>query len=146
MSSDIEKQQNLFNKSAELRRRSEELMSRSHIQSPISPETMDYEHLVHELQVYQIELEMQNEELRLARLETETVLERYTELYDFAPLGYFKLGRNGKILQINLKGASLLGMGRALLMGKRIGLFVSVETFSVFNTFLDQVFNQQDKK
>ena len=52
--------------------------------------------LVHELQVHQIELEMQNEELQQARAEVEAVLGQYTDLYDFAPVGYFTLDRDGR--------------------------------------------------
>ena len=66
---------------------------------------------MHELQVHQVELEMQNEELRRSRAEVEAGLERYTELYDFAPVGYLTLGLDGAIHQVNLTGASLLGVG-----------------------------------
>ena len=58
--------------------------------------------LVQELQIHQIELEIQNEQLEQARAETEAALERYTDLYDFAPLGYFTLDRDGTIRQANL--------------------------------------------
>ena len=64
--------------------------------------------LVHELEVHQIELEMQNEELRRARAALETSLEKYTDLYDFAPVGYFTLDRMGSIGAVNLSGAGLL--------------------------------------
>jgi len=80
--------------------------------------------LVHELQVHQIELELQNEELRTSRALREALLARYTELYDFAPVGYFTLARDGTILQTNLLGASLLGVERSNLQGRRFGLFV----------------------
>ncbi len=57
----------------------------------------DAQKLIHELEVHQIELELQNEELRKTRLEAENNLERYTELYDFAPVGYITLSREGMI-------------------------------------------------
>lgn len=66
--------------------------------------------LVHELQVHQIELEMQNDELRQTRDELDTALEKCTELYDFAPVGYVTLDRGGVIIATNLTGASLLGI------------------------------------
>src|SRR5689334_20106641 len=65
--------------------------------------------LVHELEVHQVELEMQNAELRQARDEVETSLEKYADLYDFAPVGYVTLDRSGNICSVNLSGASLLG-------------------------------------
>src|SRR5664279_1132988 len=63
--------------------------------------------LLHELQVHQVELEMQNAELRKARDELELALENYTDLYDFAPVGYFTLTASGAIIQANLTGAGL---------------------------------------
>ena len=68
---------------------------------------------------------MQNEELRQARDELETALEKYTDLYDFAPVGYFTLDRDGVIRAVNLTGAGLLGIERSRLLGRRFGLFVA---------------------
>ncbi len=73
--------------------------------------------LVHELQVHQVELEMQNDELRGARLEIEAGLHRYTELFDFAPMGYVVLDEGGTILQANLELARMLGVPRGNLKG-----------------------------
>jgi len=102
--------------------------------------------LVHELEVHQIELEMQNEELMLARTEMETLLGRYTDLYDFAPVGYFTLARDGAIGQANLAGANLLGVERGALINRRFGVFVSAESRTTFNTFLEKAFRSQQKE
>ena len=80
--------------------------------------------LVHELQVHQIELEMQNEELKRARNEAEKLKEQYLDLYDFSPVGYFAFDILGTILSVNLTGASLLGMPRSALVGRRFQLFI----------------------
>ena len=94
--------------------------------------------LVHELQVHQIELEMQNEELARTRHQLEHSLERYVDLYDFAPMGYFTLTGDGTIRELNLTGATLLGVERARLIGRKLGLFVSAETRPAFNAFMDR--------
>jgi PAS domain S-box-containing protein len=80
--------------------------------------------LVHELQVHQIELEMQNKELLQIRAELETALTDYTELYDFAPVGYLTLTSDGLISKINLTGSVLLGEERMNLLKKRFTSFI----------------------
>src|SRR5687767_10771169 len=73
--------------------------------------------LLHELEVHQLELEMQNEELLSARNEAENALARYTELFDFAPIGYATLGIDGCIREVNHAGAQVLGLPRSRLIG-----------------------------
>jgi PAS domain S-box-containing protein len=102
--------------------------------------------LVHELQVRQMELEMQNEELKRARSEIEELLGQYADLYDFAPVGYFTLSSNGVILQANLSGARLLGVERENLIEQRFALFVSAESQPVFNAFLERVLGNHGKE
>ena len=69
----------------------------------------DFKKLLHELQVHQIELEMQNEELIKANETAETALRKYTMLYDFAPMGYFTLEEDGTICDLNFTAAEMLG-------------------------------------
>lgn len=83
------------------------------------------QHLLHELQVHQVELEMQNRELREAREELEASHNRYVDLYDFAPCGYLTFDGNGCILEINLTGARMLGSERLHLIGKSFVVFVA---------------------
>ena len=107
------------------------------------PSRADAAKLVHELQVHQIELEMQNEELVRSRGELESSLERYSELYDFAPVGYFTLGRDGAIRDVNLTGARLLGVDRAELVARRIAAFVAAADTVVLNAALSRALEGQ---
>jgi signal transduction histidine kinase len=106
----------------------------------------DAQRLVHELQVHQIELQLQNEELLRARSELEAALERYTDLYDFAPIGYFALDHDGTIQQVNLTGARLLGRERSRLESGCFGLFVSEADRPAFNAFLERAFTSKARE
>ena len=95
----------------------------------LSPELRDKtpQEIIHELQVHQIELEMQNEELKKVQLELEESRDKYQSLYDFSPVGYFTLTHKGIIREVNLMGASLLGTPRPKLVGRGFGHFVAPE-------------------
>ena len=80
--------------------------------APTEPSLHSVEKLLHELQSHQIELEMQNEELQRARAALEASHNRYLSLYEFAPVGYLTLTPEGKIIEINLTAAALLGEER----------------------------------
>jgi len=92
--------------------------------------------LQHELEVLQIELEMNNEELMASRDKLTNALERYTDLYDFAPVGYFNLSTNGSIRLVNLTGARLVGIERARLMGTQFTALLASSDRRVFGDFL----------
>jgi PAS domain S-box-containing protein len=83
--------------------------------------------LLHELKVHQIQLEMQNEELRVAQIALEESRDRYVDLYEFAPVGYLSLNHDGMIEEINLTGATLLGVARNKLPHHRFAPFVATE-------------------
>jgi PAS domain S-box-containing protein len=97
----------------------------------------DAQRMLHELQVHQIELELQNEELKQAKAEVETGLQKYTDLYDFAPVGYFSLDEQGLILDVNMTGAALLGVDRSGVTGRRFQLFVAPGSRPAFNALLE---------
>ena len=123
----------------DLRQRAEELLMGNTV--AILPPRTDDEILrfYHELQVHQIELEMQNEELIRSREAEATLLNKYSDLYDFAPVGYFTLDSNGTILDANLTGSVLLGVERSRLIGRRLGHFVPQEARPAFTNFLSKV-------
>jgi PAS domain S-box-containing protein len=125
---------------AELRRRAEKMLRDAATEYAPARTEADMQRLVHELQVHQIELEMQNEELVQARGGLEEALGKYTDLYDFSPVGYVTLGRDGAIRRVNLTGARLLGLERTRLEGKHFRFFVVEPDRSVFNAFLEKAF------
>ena len=118
-----------------LRNRAEKLLAAGGIgPQPLLPD--DVLQQVHELQVYQIELEMQNEELRRAQ-ETITVSgNRYADLYDFSPVGYITLDPQGLVVEANLTAARLLGAPRDLLPRKPFILFVAPGDRQAFQSYL----------
>ena len=110
-----------------MRRRAEDLTRERMAQLPqgmqaLSPEAM--QQLMHELRVHQIELEMQNDELRRVQRELEASRARYFDLYDLAPIGYLTIGENGLILEANLIAATLLGVSRSELVKRPIARFI----------------------
>lgn len=102
--------------------------------------------LQYELSVYQIELEMQNEELRNANNELETTLTKYTTMYYFAPLGYITLNAQGIIEEINNAGAEMLGEKRYSLIKSSFRFYVFEESRPVFDNFLKMVYLTRTKK
>jgi PAS domain S-box-containing protein len=120
--------------------------SRSNLDSSTTEKSRDALALVHELQVHQIELEMQNEELKLAKLETEDVLAKYSDLYDFAPMGLFAFDEQGKIQEINLAGAKLLGAERRNLISRHFQQFVAPKDRPSFGEFCKKAFEASNKQ
>ena len=122
-----------------LRKRAED--ESASLLAKVSSQKLNAEKLLQELQIYQIELEMQHEELRQSRAEVEENLARATEFFDFAPASYLTLTHNGIIHEINLAGASTLGIERSLLVGRHLGGFVVDESCLAFNLFLAKMFS-----
>ena len=99
----------------------------------------DVQRLVYELQVHQIELEMQNDELRLAQLELEVARDRYVDLYDFSPAGYLTLDTHGTIVEANLRSGTLLGSNRKELIGRSFARFVASNDQDIFHRHCQDV-------
>jgi PAS domain S-box-containing protein len=125
----------------ELRRSAEERLGARKAREQPAP-SPDSQRLIHELEVHQVELDMQNEELRTARQEIEAGLRRYTELFDFAPIGYFVVARDGSIRETNLAGARLLGTERPRLIGRPFVQFVAEPHQGAWTAYLDHVFSR----
>ena len=98
--------------------------------------------LVQDLEIHQIELQAQNEELRRSQIETEEARRKYSNLYDFAPIGYFTLDALGMILEANLTGAALLGVNRRELLQRGLRRFVKQEDQKRFLNFCRQVLEE----
>ncbi len=124
---------------AELRRKAEDRLRGSEGRPAEVVSEADARALIHELQVHQIELEMQNEELQRAQAAAEEASEKYHDLFDFAPVGYFLWDIEGRILEVNLAGASLLGLNRKAVIQKRFGQFVAEENRPAFADFCNRV-------
>ncbi len=102
--------------------------------TPERYDRLDYDRIIEELRVHQIELELQNEELRRTRDELEAVGERYVELYDFAPVGYITLDRHGRIIEANLTTTRMLGIARKRLIGRSLSSLLDRDYQDLFYT------------
>jgi PAS domain-containing protein len=129
-----------------LRRKAEEQLRKAQIKLNNPLYEADATKLLHELQVHQIELEMQNEELLRANVTAETALKKYTLLYDFAPMGYFTLDSTGRICDLNFTGAEMLRDKRISLVDNSFMLFVSEDSQSAFNAFFTKVYSSNAKE
>jgi PAS domain S-box-containing protein len=143
-SATVEKKLGLPSSAVELRRHAEVRLracqSKPRAKAGNPKSAADHRRLLHELQVHQVELEVQNAELQDARNRMEVLLEKYTDLYDFAPVGYFSVDEQGRILEGNLMGAAWLGVERSQLIGRRLRRFVVPASQSIFEAFLKRVF------
>ena len=120
---------------ARLRWRAEEIAREQGVPSPKDVTTLSRAEalkLIHELRVHQIELKMQNDELCRAQAELTATRERYFDLYTLAPVGYFIVSHEGRILETNLTGVMLLGVPRAALVKQPITRFICKEDQDVY--------------
>jgi diguanylate cyclase (GGDEF)-like protein len=122
------------------------LRERKKRSTPLTSSELDTARLIHELEVHQIELEMQNAQLLQSQAELESTLTLYAELYALAPVGYFTLTRDGTIRRANLTGAKLLNTDISGLIRKRFEVFVEAASKSAFREFLARVFRNEKKE
>ena len=119
MGSNIPKRKHLD----QLRKRAEVALNTFDLEY-VKPSRDDFKKLLHELGTYQIELELQNEDLRNAQIELTESRDRYSDLYDFAPVGYLTLSEKGIITQANLTAAEIFGVERSLIINKPFSSFI----------------------
>lgn len=112
------------------------------IRDPLS--LVEANRLLHELQVHQIELEMQNDELRRTQTELEESRERYFDLYDLAPIGYLTVSKKGQILEANMTSAKLLGDERSALIKSPLSRFILSDDQDIYCRYRKQAVRQGD--
>lgn len=119
--------------------------TRPHNQKENQPENIDETlRLLQELQIYQVELKAQNAELQTSREDTEAQLRRYTHLFEFAPMGYFKVARDGRtIQQANLAAERLFGLSRSEFLHQPLARFIAEDSRPMINDVLTKVFAQE---
>ncbi len=123
-----------------IRRKAEELLQQDYLLDQFG-KNEDVTAIIHELHVHQIELEIQNEELRRTQQKMEEAQHKYFDLYHFAPIGYFIFDKNGLILELNLSGANLVGVERGHLVKKPFISYLIPESQTEFYRHRQQVFN-----
>ncbi|MFZ2444843.1 MAG: ATP-binding protein [Syntrophobacteraceae bacterium] len=127
----------------DLRSRAEEAL-RSGEDPIIECSLEDMRRLIHELRIHQVELEIQNEELRSAHALLEESRMRYADLYDFAPVGYFAFDERGRIIEVNLTGAKQLGIERRNLINMPFAVMVIEGDRKEFHSHLKRVFDTRE--
>jgi len=122
-----------------LRKKAEKLLKRKSFKKGSKLSEAEMLKLIQNLEDHQKVLELQNQELRLAKEQAaEAATDKYTELYNFAPSGYFTLSKEGEILELNLCGSQMLGRERSFLKKSRFVSFISSDTKPVFDLFFEQ--------
>jgi len=121
-----------------LRARAEKVLKESAIFDE-QDHALEFNKIFHELQIYQVELEMQNEELISASQEIQKQKDRFSSLFDAAPVGYIVINKEGLIIDINKTGVRLFNKDKNMLIGKPFAAFVSSADISSFYKFLTNI-------
>lgn len=141
----MKKQTPKYTKTQLLRQKAEDLYKIKNQDPDANSNEFDVIKLNHELSVHQIELEIQNEELIKAKenleVAVEVAVEKYIELYDFAPTGYLNLSKQGIIIGLNHSASKMLGKERQLLIKNLFGTFITDETKQYYYRFLKEIFS-----
>jgi PAS domain S-box-containing protein len=130
---------------SDLRAAAEDQLDKSRDASPKLGDKTS-EAIIHSLEVHETEQEMQDEELNRLQIALDRSNDKYQELYDLAPTGYFTLSRHGLIIEVNLTGAALLGMPRPKLIRRDFGHFVAPESLDQWNRHIITVIGDKEKQ
>lgn len=128
-----------------LRNRAEKMLGTLRIQQNDNLSKEYICELIRELALYQIELELQDEDLRKSQIELKESRNKYAELFDFAPIGYLTLDCNGSILEVNQVGASLLGVTKQALLNKNLSRYISPDLTTAYLYYFSQLNDSQVK-
>jgi len=131
---------------ASLREKAEEQLKMKNEEIAVPQTAAQIKELIHELQAKQIELEIQNQELKQANSELDASQKMYKGIYELAPVGYLTLDRHGVIRKSNLTGANIIGMGRSRLINRQFALFLPEENRLFFKDFLNRIFATKTSK
>ena len=131
---------------SQLRQKAEEKLKDKKFRKTSSLTEDEMRKLIHELEVHEIELEMQNEELRVAKEQAEQAEEKYAELYNYAPSGYLTLSKEGEITELNFAAARMFGKEQQPLIKRNCAVFLSEKSRPDFNLFFQSVFAGQGKQ
>lgn len=129
-----------------LRNMAEKKLKQKVSKHPVPVSESEILRLNNELSVHQIELEIQNEELMNTKQELEATVEKYVDLYEFAPSGYITVGKNKKITDCNHAAAKMLGNQRSNIINKTFDFFIFEESLPELGKFLKDIFDCQPNK
>jgi len=127
----------------QLRQQAEVKLAEESMNSELMLTEIDVLKINHELQVHQIELEMQNDELIYSKERTDEIAEKYIDLYNFAPIGYFTLSREGIIIEANNFGSQMLGVDPYQLVNCNFDSFIINEDIKNFVFFIEKAFESK---
>ena len=129
-----------LNSTANLRQKAEGQLVSQQPGLDINLSEYDNLKLIHELQVYQLELEMQNDELLHSKEKIDQIAQKYILLYDFAPLGYFTLTKRAEIIELNYYASHMLSTEKKIQLNTHFDYYVIDTDKHIFNKFLEKVF------
>ncbi len=127
-------------KARELRTTIEMALYKHQIERKLKKSDTSLRETLHNLEVHQEELHIQNEELKIVQQQLEVSRDKYVDLYDFAPVGYFTIGEKDLILEVNLAGAELVGLNRSVLLKQPFSCFIATDDEDVFYLHRKQIF------
>jgi PAS domain S-box-containing protein len=129
-----------------LRQKAEEIVNGRQVKKSLQLSQDEVQELIYELEIEKTQLELMSEELKIVQSSLESTSNKYLELYNFAPLGYFTISDEGEIIELNIRGANMLGSDKPHLRKHKLSEFVSESSGAVFDQFLRNLFVNRTKE